>query len=59
VLGTVMMLVGENSRIISKRVEEELAKLERKLPAGLDDPHSVCPQRGRGPHDRNGGAQSL
>ena len=27
VLGTVMMLVGENSRIISKRVEEKLAEL--------------------------------
>lgn len=35
VLGTVMMLVGENSRIISKRVEEKLGDLQRKLPAGL------------------------
>lgn len=36
VLGTVMMLVGENSRIISKRVEEKLAELQKKLPAGLE-----------------------
>lgn len=36
VLGTVMMLVGENSRIISKRVEEKLAELQKKLPPGLE-----------------------
>ncbi|MBB5036649.1 efflux RND transporter permease subunit [Prosthecobacter dejongeii] len=36
VLGTVMMLVGENSRIISKRVEEKLAELQKKLPSGLE-----------------------
>lgn len=36
VLGTVMMLVGENSRIISKRVEEKLAELQKKLPEGLE-----------------------
>lgn len=36
VLGTVMMLVGENSRVISKRVEEKLAELQGKLPAGLE-----------------------
>ncbi|MEZ5387451.1 MAG: CusA/CzcA family heavy metal efflux RND transporter [Prosthecobacter sp.] len=36
VLGTVMMLVGENSRIISKRVEGKLAELQKKLPPGLE-----------------------
>lgn len=36
VLGTVMMLVGENSRIISKRVEEKLGELQKKLPASLE-----------------------
>ncbi|MFN7563279.1 MAG: efflux RND transporter permease subunit, partial [Prosthecobacter sp.] len=36
VLGTVMMLVGENSRIISKRVEAKLDELQAKLPAGLE-----------------------
>ena len=36
VLGTVMMLVGENSRIISKRVEEKLAELQTKLPQELE-----------------------
>ncbi len=36
VLGTVMMLVGENSRVISKRVEEKLGDLQKKLPAGLE-----------------------
>ena len=36
VLGTVMMLVGENSRIISKRVEEKLAELQAKLPPELE-----------------------
>lgn len=36
VLGTVMMLVGENSRIISKRVEEKLSELGKKLPADLE-----------------------
>ncbi|MFZ4596984.1 MAG: efflux RND transporter permease subunit, partial [Verrucomicrobiaceae bacterium] len=36
VLGTVMMLVGENSRIISKRVEAKLDELQKKLPASLE-----------------------
>jgi len=36
VLGTVMMLVGENSRIISKRVEAKLEELRKKLPASLE-----------------------
>ncbi|MCB1211434.1 MAG: efflux RND transporter permease subunit, partial [Verrucomicrobiales bacterium] len=36
VLGTVMMLVGENSRVISKRVEEKLEELQAKLPAELE-----------------------
>lgn len=36
VLGTVMMLVGENSRIISKRVEARLAELQNKLPPGME-----------------------
>ena len=36
VLGTVMMLVGENSRIVSKRVEEKLGELQTKLPPGLE-----------------------
>lgn len=36
VLGTVMMLVGENSRIISKRVEAKLAELQNKLPPGME-----------------------
>lgn len=36
VLGTVMMLVGENSRIISKRVEAKLKELQAKLPRGLE-----------------------
>lgn len=36
VLGTVMMLVGENSRIVSKRVEEKIAELQDKLPAGQE-----------------------
>jgi cobalt-zinc-cadmium resistance protein CzcA len=35
VLGTVMMLIGENSRIISKRVETKLEELQKKLPPGL------------------------
>ena len=36
VLGTVMMLVGENSRVISKRVEERIAELQARLPKGLE-----------------------
>ena len=36
VLGTVMMLVGENSRVISKRVEEKLTELQTKLPLELE-----------------------
>ena len=36
VLGTVMMLVGENSRLISKRVEASIADLQGKLPKGME-----------------------
>ena len=35
VLGTVMMLVGENSRVVSLRVEKKLAELQEKLPKGM------------------------
>jgi len=36
VLGTVMMLVGENSRLVSKRVEGKIAELQARLPAGQE-----------------------
>jgi cobalt-zinc-cadmium resistance protein CzcA len=36
VLGTVMMLVGENSRIISKRVEENSASCKRSCPPAYE-----------------------
>ena len=36
VLGTVLMLVGENSRIVSKRVEEKIAEIQDRLPAGQE-----------------------
>ncbi|MBC7983038.1 MAG: CusA/CzcA family heavy metal efflux RND transporter, partial [Candidatus Obscuribacterales bacterium] len=35
VLGTVFMLIGENSRAVSKRVAEKLVEVNRTLPAGL------------------------
>ncbi len=35
VLGTVFMLIGENSRAVSKRVAEKLADVNRSLPTGL------------------------
>jgi cobalt-zinc-cadmium resistance protein CzcA len=35
VLGTVFMLIGENSREVSKRVAEKLADINRSLPQGL------------------------
>ena len=35
VLGTAMMLIGENSRVVSKRVEDRLADVNRTLPAGI------------------------
>lgn len=35
VLGTVFMLVGENSRTVSKRVAEKLAAVNRTLPDGV------------------------
>lgn len=36
VLGTVMMLVGENSRVISKRVEEKLGIFRKSSPLALN-----------------------
>ncbi|MES2437521.1 MAG: CusA/CzcA family heavy metal efflux RND transporter [Verrucomicrobiota bacterium] len=35
VLATVMMLAGENSRVVSKRVAERLEEINRTLPAGI------------------------
>lgn len=35
VLGTVFMLMGENSRIVSERVEERIAEINRSLPRGI------------------------
>lgn len=36
VLGTVMMLVGQNSRIVAQRVEQRLREIQDKLPAGVE-----------------------
>lgn len=35
VLGTVFMLVGENSRIVSAAVDERIAQIQRSLPPGV------------------------
>jgi heavy metal efflux system protein len=35
-LGTVMMLVGQNSRIVARRVEERVRELQEKLPPGVE-----------------------
>jgi heavy metal efflux system protein len=35
VLGTVLMLAGENSRVVSKRVAERLVEINRTLPQGI------------------------
>lgn len=35
VLGTVLMLVGENSRVITERVREKIAEIEKTLPSGV------------------------
>ena len=36
VLGTAMMLIGENSRTVAERVERKLAEVNRTLPAGVE-----------------------
>ncbi len=35
VLGTTFMLIGENSRVISQRVDKKMAEVNRTLPAGV------------------------
>lgn len=35
VLGTVFMLIGENSGIVSKRVDDKMEEINRSLPAGV------------------------
>lgn len=35
VLGTVFMLIGENSRLVSQAVEKQMIKVNRNLPAGV------------------------
>lgn len=36
VVGTVLMLVGENSRTVSERVHEKIAQISKKLPADVE-----------------------
>ncbi|MBN2505543.1 MAG: efflux RND transporter permease subunit [Verrucomicrobia bacterium] len=36
VLGTVMMLVGQNSRTVARRVEQRIRELREKLPPGIE-----------------------
>lgn len=36
VLGSVLMLIGENSRLVSSRVHEKIAELQGKLPEGME-----------------------
>lgn len=36
VIGTTMMLAGENSREVAERVKSRLAEIQRKLPAGVE-----------------------
>lgn len=36
VLGTVMMLMGENARVVCQRVNPRLGEIREKLPAGMD-----------------------
>ncbi|MGB3810985.1 MAG: CusA/CzcA family heavy metal efflux RND transporter [Parvibaculum sp.] len=36
VLGTAMMLIGENSRIVSESVAERLLEINKRLPAGVE-----------------------
>jgi len=35
VTGVVMMLIGENSRVVARRVDEELKEIKKSLPAGI------------------------
>lgn len=35
ILGTVLMLLGENSRVVSTRVAERMKEIEKTLPAGI------------------------
>jgi cobalt-zinc-cadmium resistance protein CzcA len=35
VLGTVFMLIGENSRVVSQAVDKKMAEINRNLPAGV------------------------
>jgi cobalt-zinc-cadmium resistance protein CzcA len=35
VIGTAMMLIGENSRVVSERVAERLTEINKRLPAGV------------------------
>jgi cobalt-zinc-cadmium resistance protein CzcA len=35
VLGTAFMLIGENSRVVAKRVDEKIREINRTLPAGV------------------------
>ncbi len=36
VIGTTMMLTGQNSRVVSQRVKERIAEIQTKLPEGIE-----------------------
>ena len=45
VLGTVFMLMGENSRTVSQAVDEKMVEINRTLPAGRRVPSRLRPHR--------------
>ncbi len=53
VLGTVFMLIGENSRVVSERVHAKMQEINRTLPAGVQAQDGLRPHRPRERHDRD------
>ena len=52
VVGIVMMLMGENSRVVVNNVKEKIEQIEKTLPPRRHDRHVLRPH-GSGPRGRS------
>ena len=53
VLGTVFMLIGENSRAVARAAAARVAEIQKSLPSGRVDPGGLRPHQPGRPHHRH------
>ena len=59
VIGTTMMLAGQNSREVAQRVKARIAEIQTKLPGNIEIRRRYDRSSAGRPHDRHGGEESV